>query len=243
MLNFLRKFRRNNMNSKYFKYAIGEILLVVVGILIALSINNWNEKRKDRVIEDQILDEMLISLENDLQMFKMLEKRLQRKDSAIQLLIGYREKGEIPTGRNFGSLIDLARQSISLTYDSSPYEALLSLGINKMSDKALFNDINEYYNRYAPRSLRFVENIQEELDPIRSEAEETAVKNELLDRIFIRGENNKWRISYRSSPRRLLNDKSFYQSIVIEFQYMQACLERIQRFIEYNQDLITALKK
>ena len=32
--------------GKYFKYAIGEIILVVIGILIAIQINNWNEKRK-----------------------------------------------------------------------------------------------------------------------------------------------------------------------------------------------------
>ena len=35
-----------NKTGKYFKYAIGEIVLVVIGILIALQINNWNEDRK-----------------------------------------------------------------------------------------------------------------------------------------------------------------------------------------------------
>jgi len=48
MLNFLRKLRRKEMNDKtgrYFKYAIGEVFLVVLGILIALSLNNWNTNR------------------------------------------------------------------------------------------------------------------------------------------------------------------------------------------------------
>ena len=40
-----------NKTSKYLKYAIGEIVLVVIGILIALQINNWNEDRKARVKE------------------------------------------------------------------------------------------------------------------------------------------------------------------------------------------------
>jgi len=40
-----------NKTGKYFKYAIGEIILVVIGILIALSINNWNEQRKNRANE------------------------------------------------------------------------------------------------------------------------------------------------------------------------------------------------
>jgi hypothetical protein len=50
MIKFFRKIRQNLLiagkTSKYFKYAIGEIVLVVIGILIALSINNWNENRK-----------------------------------------------------------------------------------------------------------------------------------------------------------------------------------------------------
>ncbi len=51
MIKFFRKIRQNllieNKTSKYFKYAIGEIVLVVIGILIALQINNWNENRKE----------------------------------------------------------------------------------------------------------------------------------------------------------------------------------------------------
>lgn len=38
-----------NKTGKYFKYAIGEIVLVVIGILIALQINNWNESRKNAI--------------------------------------------------------------------------------------------------------------------------------------------------------------------------------------------------
>ena len=49
-MKFFRKIRQNllveNKKGKYFKYVIGEIVLVVIGILIALSISNWNEKRK-----------------------------------------------------------------------------------------------------------------------------------------------------------------------------------------------------
>ena len=52
MLTFFRKIRKAPLESgaasKYLLYAIGEIALVVIGILIALQINNWNEWRKDR---------------------------------------------------------------------------------------------------------------------------------------------------------------------------------------------------
>ena len=51
-----------NKTGKYFKYAIGEILLVVIGILIALSINNWNQER----INEQRVKGYLISLVEDI---------------------------------------------------------------------------------------------------------------------------------------------------------------------------------
>mgnify|MGYP001591841413 CR=1 FL=1 len=51
MIKFFRRIRQGllseNKFSKYLLYAIGEIILVVIGILIALQINNWNEKRKN----------------------------------------------------------------------------------------------------------------------------------------------------------------------------------------------------
>ena len=54
-----------NKFGKYFKYAIGEIILVVIGILIALQINNWNENRKNKIAEAdyycRILDDFEIN--------------------------------------------------------------------------------------------------------------------------------------------------------------------------------------
>ena len=51
-----------NKFSKYLLYAIGEIILVVIGILIALSINNWNEKQK----QDNQLNEIYLNVINDI---------------------------------------------------------------------------------------------------------------------------------------------------------------------------------
>jgi uncharacterized membrane protein YgaE (UPF0421/DUF939 family) len=53
-----------NKTSPYFKYAIGEIVLVVIGILIALQINNWNESRKEMEIEHRYFTNILSDLKN-----------------------------------------------------------------------------------------------------------------------------------------------------------------------------------
>ena len=69
-----------NKTGKYFKYAIGEIVLVVIGILIALSINNWNEKRKTRNTEVHYLK----NIKRDLQMnIAHLDEYISTREKAI----------------------------------------------------------------------------------------------------------------------------------------------------------------
>ncbi len=53
-----------NKFSKYLIYAFGEIVLVVIGILIALQINNWNENRKESNKEDQLIDVLITDLQS-----------------------------------------------------------------------------------------------------------------------------------------------------------------------------------
>ena len=67
MLNFLRKLRQKEMiNAKYLKYAIGEIILVVIGILIALSINNWNTGRQQQRELQGYLEKIAGNMKQDM---------------------------------------------------------------------------------------------------------------------------------------------------------------------------------
>ena len=79
MIKFYRKIRQNLLSEgktgKYLKYAIGEILLVVIGILIALSINNWNQDRKNRVLEKYYLQRIIEDLEADIDEINNVVKR------------------------------------------------------------------------------------------------------------------------------------------------------------------------
>jgi hypothetical protein len=89
MIKFFRKIRQNmlmeNKTGTYFKYAIGEIILVVIGILIALSINNWNENRKNSNEGIAILQ----SLDKNLILAKKQSESLvsTEKDSKAVLLL------------------------------------------------------------------------------------------------------------------------------------------------------------
>jgi hypothetical protein len=70
MIKFFRKIRydliEKNKTGNYLKYAVGEIILVVIGILIALSINNWNENLKNKKLETSYLKRIYKDLDNDL---------------------------------------------------------------------------------------------------------------------------------------------------------------------------------
>ena len=75
MLTFFRRIRKSLLTTssarKYILYALGEVLLVMVGILLALQVNNWNERRKrleqeailiDNLMEDMVVDSVAIQI-------------------------------------------------------------------------------------------------------------------------------------------------------------------------------------
>jgi len=91
-MKLLRKIRQSLLSegktSKYLKYAIGEIVLVVIGILIALQINNWNESNKDRRLENTYLNRLSVDLEKDLVDLDIeINKRLDKGEVAKKMTL------------------------------------------------------------------------------------------------------------------------------------------------------------
>lgn len=84
MIKFFGKIRQKmlteNKFSKYLLYAIGEIILVVIGILIALQINTWNENRKDAIKEQQILNQLKEDYSINL---LQLEQKIEHRNKII----------------------------------------------------------------------------------------------------------------------------------------------------------------
>jgi len=85
MIKFFRKIRQRllteNKFSKYLLYAIGEILLVVVGILIALSLNTWNQERQKKRQETQLLTQLLNEYNNNLE---QLDTKIESRNDIIK---------------------------------------------------------------------------------------------------------------------------------------------------------------
>ena len=99
MIEFFRHIRRSLINQnqmgKYFKYAIGEILLVMIGILLALQVNNWNEERKEAKLETVLLKQLQTEFNSNL---SQIEQRIDIRNNMMKAavaLINYIDNPEI----------------------------------------------------------------------------------------------------------------------------------------------------
>ena len=106
MIKIFRKIRQNlimeNKTGKYFKYAIGEIVLVVIGILIALQINNWNESRKDRLEEQELLTQLQSEFQSNL---NQLDQKIAMRNSMIDASLKLLDYVDNPETRHTDSIL------------------------------------------------------------------------------------------------------------------------------------------
>ncbi len=153
MIKFFRKIRYDlmgkNKTGKYLKYAIGEIILVVVGILIALSINNWNENQKLKVKELSVYKELRSELTESRKdaLGDLSDIERNQKSSSIVLNIIVSKKFNMDTLRNH----------LPYTYDielfsppTSAFESLKSIGFDVLSNDSLRLAISNLYQLTMP---------------------------------------------------------------------------------------------
>ena len=147
MIKFFRKIRydlmEKNITGKYFKYAIGEIVLVVIGILIALSINNWNQERVSKIKAyaylNQINNDLSLDLEYYDSMIKAASIMSQIYDDAL--------RGNMEND----SLTAYVGQIITVNYDpvefGPSYSSFVNAGdIELIEEKELLTKLQYYYN-------------------------------------------------------------------------------------------------
>jgi len=150
MIKFLRKIRQNllmeNKTTKYLKYAIGEILLVVIGILIALQINNWNEERKDRIREQAILKSLRIDFNTNIDNVNAAYTTfLEAYEASVSLLEIVRSKDKID-GKEVEQLLDnIINKTKSLDIITGSIDEMLNTGsINLIRDTDLKKQLSDW---------------------------------------------------------------------------------------------------
>ena len=147
MIKFFRKIRQKLLNenkfSKYLLYAIGEIVLVVIGILIALSINNKNEQRKVKQFEYKILQDIETSLEGN---FFQLDACLNGNRKAIlsaDLILKHLEEN-LPYSDSLDFHFSRSLSWCSPVFNNAGYESLKRYGINLITNDSIRKNLGIY---------------------------------------------------------------------------------------------------
>ncbi|NND06773.1 MAG: hypothetical protein HKN87_10380 [Saprospiraceae bacterium] len=153
MIKFFRKIRQKLLSEyklgKYLLYAIGEIILVVIGILIAVQINNQNIENKRKALEINILLEILNNLEDDLKQINdelYSDKVIMQADSIIIDQI----RSRAPYNDDLGRHLRISEMFPHLDSKESGYRLLESKGIDLISEDSLRIRITDFYNRDYP---------------------------------------------------------------------------------------------
>jgi hypothetical protein len=148
MIKFFRNIRKKllaeNKFSKYLIYAIGEIVLVVIGILIALQINNWNEDRKKRDLELSTLAELKSNLLADIKDVQDDMRVYDLASNSSDIIIDYID-GNIPYNDSLN--IHLGKIPVQGVFapNKAAYENLKVIGIKLISNDSLRNAISDLY--------------------------------------------------------------------------------------------------
>ena len=154
MINFFRKIRydlmEKNKTGKYFKYAIGEILLVVLGILIALKVNDWNENNKQLRQENVYL----IKLQEDIQNIKSI-LTLQIKNVPIRIkeaqdaLMYVQQCNAVATGKEALENTLLSHGNLGTVYiRETTYAEMLSNGaFTRIHNDSIKQTISDVYSK------------------------------------------------------------------------------------------------
>lgn len=158
MITLFRKIRQKllsqNRITQYMAYAIGEIFLVVIGILIALSINNWNEANKNTKREYAFLTNLQQDLRSDSLRLKEIKERLEIAVS-YKRVFESQMKGNVTAPDSLNAhFLQQYNLLIDFVPNSTTVDELSNNGINLISDPSLRRQIVTLYNTYDDLILK-----------------------------------------------------------------------------------------
>ena len=249
--------------SRYLKYAIGEIILVVIGILIALQINNWNENRKDRVKEKHYISNLIRDLKNQIEGTKEIidyeEKAIAQIGSVISKI--KENNGFSDTAEQLKNLQNLLPYKKFEVYSSTFADLQSSGNMSLISDKDLLDKINQYYIELLNFKIGTKENSDDAIkylrDPLMDFGRFSTANMELIDvfddRVVLEQAKTKYK-SQDSSIKRydsiaLLNlrDPQIALKLINALNFKETLsifgIERLKKRLKEAEDMLEALER
>ena len=167
MVKFFRTIRQSlimeNKTSKYLKYAIGEVVLVVIGILIALQINNWNEQRKNDITKQIYLKSLIAELKNNCKRYHQIENNYEKRIASFDHLFNTINNADTKND-SIKKAFDEAATFIGITLiNKTAFDELINSQNFQVFEKDLRDKIMIYYNELHI----IIESINMELNELR----------------------------------------------------------------------------
>jgi hypothetical protein len=133
--------------NKYLIYAFGEIVLVVLGILIALQINNWNEIRKEHIEAQKILVDLQADIRTDIETLNdqvdFKKKMIRGYKNCLDMLAGKKKEDKSEFMESFKSILQVG----DVTLNATTFSNLKTTGkIRLIEPETLADSIVDYYN-------------------------------------------------------------------------------------------------
>lgn len=146
--------------GKYLKYAIGEIVLVVIGILIALGINNWNQENKDHKLGKEYVSRIHEDLVQDTINFRAIIKHNEslRHEIKDMLVMLYQEIDKKEQVQKMSTIYDNALNQV-FSPNENTYKGMVNSGaLQLIEDLELKEAIINLYSEYDEKRALFVSN-------------------------------------------------------------------------------------
>tara|TARA_R110002072_G_scaffold127575_1_gene264977 strand:+ start:1384 stop:2109 length:726 start_codon:yes stop_codon:yes gene_type:complete len=233
-----------NKTGKYFKYAIGEIVLVVIGILIALSINNWNENQQVKQVEKASLNALLIEFkENKTSIQKCLENIKKRRlfGDTLREMIGPKLTtiSIDRTNRMIGAISGTDKCIVS----KDALDDIKSSGkLNQLTNKNIRQNVSKWTSLLD--ELRGEENdwAQEFANQFIPYANKWIMWDD-VDVSFNQEDSRYFKSSFAIDPRRMLQQKEFSNIMAIQYWRINRAERRTQRLLIQNNKLIAFIEE
>ena len=215
-----KQLAKDNKFFQYSRYAIGEILLVVIGILIALQINNWNEDRKARALELKTLKELradLIQTREDIRSDSVNFQNIIRSNEIVLRHM----KESLPY---HDSLLDhflWMEPFQTFSINSTTFDNIRQNGSNLISNDSIRIAISDFYTRpiylYKEVEKRVLnEHYENYYQPMIMKAFQTIDKNKLIPKDYASFIQNSDYIQVLTHTIRICTDMSVYQGFLLE---------------------------
>lgn len=150
MIKFFRKLRfdliETGKTRKYLKYAIGEIILVMIGILLALQVNNWNNRRIEKSKEQAILKNLQIDFKNNIDNLDLAYNRFNEAYQASVMLLEIIKDDKVINPTKVEQLIDdIVNKPMSFDFITGSINEIINTGsLHLIRDPALRKQISNW---------------------------------------------------------------------------------------------------